>query len=138
MRRFLDLQFWFGTFPAPLSKQTMIIMAVILGLMLVGSIVLIVLERKQKGIEKPQKHLYKKLETLLITMSLFGFAWIALTYEEVRLFSMRFWMIVWIAVLLYWGYKVFHYAQRVMPAALAKLSLQKTRVVYSPSNKKWK
>lgn len=138
MGRFIDIWFWFGAIPGPLSKQTTILLTVLFGAMLIGALASKIMEKRAKGLEKPHKIFQRKIRSILVTMSLLGFLWMFFTYEQARLFSMRFWMLLWLGVTIYWALMIARYAQQVMPAALAAITHQKTAVVYSPSNKRRK
>ena len=60
-------------------------------------------------VDKLLKKGLRKLSDLLLVMSLAGLMLYFFSYEEIYIFSMRLWYIVWLFVALWWAWVVYHY-----------------------------
>lgn len=109
----LTLSYWFGNGIQPfhplVGRLILIFMA---GLVLVG-IALVTYLKFQKGMEKHVRRVWMRVATLDIVMGLIGLLLYWFHYEGIPMLSMRFWYLVWLAVVGWWKYDIWNEYQKV-------------------------
>jgi LPXTG-motif cell wall-anchored protein len=98
MLNLLTLNYWFDLSPEPFISIANTIIIAFLGLLLIGGILFLILQKKNKSF----KVLFGKLNNfcfinLIIGVLLFFFSW-----EEAYFLSARFWYMLWIIIMIVW------------------------------------
>ena len=63
----------------------------------------------------PEQRLWGRWSALLITLGLIGLLWLSLRQERVTFLAWRFWMLLWIVALVWWGGRLLWYRFRRLP-----------------------
>ena len=124
------LTYLFELRPYTSDNRIKIMLAVFALIIIAGLIVKIY--QATKKLEKFQAKLLKKYFSLLTTMGFWGLVMAVLRYERVPLLAARFWMIIWLAVLIVWLYPIIKYQWQVVPAAKKQAEEKKLFQKYLP------
>jgi Ca2+/Na+ antiporter len=74
------------------------------------------LARLRTGLEKTVRRALMRAASMFITMGLFGlFLW-GVLYERVPYLSMRAWYLLWLFLLGFWIYRIYHFVFVEVPA----------------------
>jgi len=104
----LSFSYWFNLRPPFFISWFSYTLLIFLILLLASSAFLKIYLLKYK-VDKLLKKGLRKLSDLLLVMSLAGLMLYFFSYEEIYIFSMRLWYIVWLFVALWWAWVVYHY-----------------------------
>ena len=113
MSNLLDLQFWFDTTPLALSKPFETGFFILFSVFLLGGFILRIM-RKNKT-DKFERELLGRAATIALTLGVLGFFWLFFSFEQVQIFGMRVWFLVWALVLVIWGASLYRYATKRVP-----------------------
>jgi len=116
------------------SLQTIKTMMIFFGLITVSGIIVKIFQRSGK-LEKFQQKLLEKKASLLITMGLLGILLTWTRYERVQILSARFWLIIWLIVLIIWLCSIIKYRLKVVPIAKKRSEENKLVKKYLPGKK---
>lgn len=110
--KLVDISYWLNPGPGELSAGYLYFLLTFFGLFVFFKILFRYMGHQYiHGLHKAQQKVLYRVETLCLTLGVSGLMWVFLRYELVPFFSARFWLIVWLVVLVLWGYFIFHYAR---------------------------
>lgn len=100
MDHLLSFSFWFNAFPTRLSPVLEIAFLVLFGLCAVGAIA----ARRQMRSGGIARLAWRRAAAWLSWLAVFGMVWVFTSWQELRIFGMRFWFVLWIvlAVMAIW------------------------------------
>jgi len=98
MLNLLSFNYWFDLSPEPFMFLANIVIVAFLGLLLIGGILFLILQKKNKL----YKVLFGKINNfcfinLIIGVLLFFFSW-----QEAYFLSARFWYLLWLIIMVVW------------------------------------
>ena len=91
--------------------------------------------KKTRNLEKFQNNLLDKIYYFFITLGGIGLGLTWLRYERVQILSARFWLIIWLAILIIWLYPILKYQFKVVPEAKKNSEEKKLFKKYLPGKK---
>lgn len=111
LSKLVDISYWLNPGPGELSGAYLYFFITLFGVFVFFKILFRYMGRQYvQGLHKAQQKVLYRVETFCLTLGVSGLIWVFLRYELVPFFSARFWLIVWLIVLVMWGYVIFHYA----------------------------
>lgn len=114
--------------------QTIKAMLIFFGLMIVVGVGLKIYKETKK-LEKFQNKLLERYFSLLTTMGIIGVLIVWLRFERVNLLASRFWLLIWVIILLIWLYPILKYQLVVAPVAQKRAIEKKLFQKYLPKKK---
>ncbi len=129
--RVFSWSYWFTLRPASMQTVTLFIVFGVFGALLVASVVIRILLRRNKITKR--RVVFERVSRLTATMGAIGLVILFFSYEQVRLFGSRFWYVLWVLGTLVWAGCIVHFATRVLPAREAKDAVTKEKAKYLPS-----
>jgi nitrate reductase gamma subunit len=130
----LTLGYWFSPLPLPLMPLAHWVLFSIFALMAAVGLALLVWQRKSKS-DKLGRRVFGRIASLLITMGLIGLLLRGLDYERVYLLSMRAFYLVWLIAAGLWGWSIYIYATKTIPAIRAKQAERESFEKWLPKKK---
>lgn len=122
----LTASYWFGIQPLPLLGWVQLfLLALMIALTLAAVAAFTVLRRSAS--DKYEKRIWVRSGQALITASWTGFILLFFVWQQIPILSMRVFFVVWFAVFVYWGSRIWVYAKRVVPEIHAT---QEKRLAY--------
>lgn len=115
----LSLHFWFTSQPGVMNDVIIKIMLIFFAALIFFALILSLIKAR-KGADNLGKKLIGKWQSFLATMGFVGLILVFFFFEQVYLFSARFWLIGWIIGAGVWLYFVFHYWLKEMPRRRAE------------------
>ncbi|MFA6533580.1 MAG: hypothetical protein WCT37_00230 [Patescibacteria group bacterium] len=100
--KLLSLGFWFTVQPGPFLAAAAQFLLVLFGLCLVAAVVFFLISRAKKH-DRVIWRLFKKLQSYFTTLGLIGFLILFFFYQQIPYLSSRFWLIVWLLIVLVWA-----------------------------------
>lgn len=94
----------------------------------------LVWRRKAKR-DKLDRRISNSIASLLITMGLVGLLMRGFDYERVYLLSMRFFYVIWLLAAGVWGWTIYIYATKTVPAIRAKQAEREQHEKWLPKKK---
>jgi len=82
------------------------------------------------------KEILRRSGNLFVTTGLLGLLWMFFRQERVAFLAWRFWLILWIVLFVWWGYKVFFYATKRLPIIKNESKKRLEMKKYLPKSKK--
>lgn len=113
------------------TNSTIKIMAIFFAVFIVIAIAVKILERVKK-LEKYQNKILEKLCSFFSGLGIIGLLITWARYERVLIFSSRYWLLVWLAILIVWLYPIIKYWIKVMPEAKKQSEQKKAFQKYLP------
>jgi hypothetical protein len=121
----LRWNYWFGSgimpFAPIVGRSILILMS---GLVLAGLAITMYL-KLQKGMDKAIRRVWKRVAALSATMGAIGLLLYGFYYEGIAVLSMRFWYIIWLAILVWWAYDIVMEYRKTKAAQLGDIERQK-------------
>ncbi len=103
-------------------------------LVLLGMIAKIVRMNNQK-IDQGAKEVLRRAGNLLITMGLLGLMWMFFRQQQVAFLAWRFWLLLWVVLFAWWGFKVSYYATKRLPMISSEQAKKQMMNKYLPKSK---
>ncbi len=116
----LSLSYWFGMDALPFAPAVSLVIRLLMSGLFLAGIAVFAYLRFQKGIEKACRRLLKRVATLCLTMGAVGWLMYAFYYEGIPVFSMRFWYVVWVAIIAWWVYDMVIESRQTKAKTLAE------------------
>jgi hypothetical protein len=132
---FLKISYWFDLQPGTVKDVGLKMLLGLFALALLFGVVMKFFQKRFESKEKLRARIFRKLSNLGITMGIFGFFLLFFWYEEIYIFSARFWLILWGGVSLFWLAKVVHLAKVKIPKEQSSLSDRAEFEKYLPAKK---
>lgn len=137
MSRIFDPVFWFAIMPQPLSVRSTVFLLFFFGFFGLLMLTIFFTYKKRKStLSRPEKDLYLRIRSFLLTSWLLGWLWLFFAYEGVRFFSARFWFILWGLMVCFWIYTLVRHVLVDLPSRLNHISSQKVFNKYLHRRKK--
>jgi hypothetical protein len=73
-----------------------------------------------EGGVRSKKLVLKRVGSLGITMGFFGLIWMFFRQERVAFLAWRFWLLLWLAVTVFWAYRLVRYVLKRIPEIKAE------------------
>jgi len=105
-----------------------------LALVLVGMIAKIV-RIYNKKLGPGAQEVLRRAGNMLITTGLLGLLWIFFRQQQVTFLAWRFWLVLWLILFVWWGYKVVYYSIKRLPLISSEQSKKQLMGKYLPKNK---
>lgn len=105
-----------------------------LTLVLVGLVAKIVRVYNEK-IDQGTKEVLRRAGNMLITTGLLGLLWMFFRQQQVAFLAWRFWLLLWIILVAWWGYKVIYYAIKRLPMISSEQAKKNLMNKYMPKSK---
>lgn len=102
MANLLTFKYWFNTSPESFIFLARIAFLSFLGLLLIAG-VFFMLARRQAG---PKKVLFNKLYDFCFVNLILGLLLLFFNYQQVRFFSARFWILIWLIIMIWWAFNI--------------------------------
>lgn len=129
LQYFLNPSHLFSLRPPLMTSRAVIILAVIFGLCIVTALVLkFVLKTTDSFKIKSQR----KAVSMLGTMGILGYVYLFFAWQGAALLSARFWLLLWLAVLLVWAGFIIKYLKFEAPKKRAEIDKQRQFQKYIP------
>lgn len=130
----LTLGYWFAVQPAPLMPAVHYGLLAGFAAMVLAGIGLFVALRRL-GWDKLKRRVYGRVASAGVTMGLVGLLLRGLDYERVYLLGMRAFYLVWLACAVVWGWSIWRYATKTVPAIRAKQAEREQQERWLPKKK---
>lgn len=101
-----SLSYWFGVRILPFAPAISLTIQILMSALVLAGIALWVYVKLQKGIEKTLRRVLKRVATLCLTMGIVGWLFYGFYYEGIPVLSMRFWYVIWFAIVCWWTYDI--------------------------------
>lgn len=101
-------------------------------LVLCGLVAKIVRQQKK---DVTVKEWLRRLGNFTLSMGFWGLVWMFFRQERVAFLAWRFWLILWAAVFVYWGYKVIFYYVKRIPQIKEEKRRREEIAKYLPGNR---
>jgi hypothetical protein len=98
---------------------------------LVGKIVRIYCKKIDQGTQE----VLRRAGNLLITTGLLGLLWMFFRQQQVAFLAWRFWLVLWVGLFVWWGYKVAFYAIKRLPMISSEQAKKNLMDKYMPKSK---
>lgn len=98
---------------------------------LVGKIVRIYYKKIDQGTQE----VLRRAGNLLITTGLLGLLWMFFRQQQVAFLAWRFWLVLWVGLFVWWGYKVAFYAIKRLPMISSEQAKKNLMDKYMPKSK---
>lgn len=85
-----------------------------------------------KKLSNGSREVLRRAGNWLIVSGLLGLLWMFFRQEKVAFLAWRFWLIFWLILFVVWGYKIFFYALKRLPAINAEQSKRELKNKYLP------
>lgn len=105
-----------------------------LALVLVGLVAKIVRIYNEK-IDQGTKEVLRRAGNMLITTGLLGLLWMFFRQQQVAFLAWRFWLLLWVILAAWWGYKVVYYAIKRLPLISSEQAKKNLMNKYMPKSK---
>ncbi|MFA6423730.1 MAG: hypothetical protein WCV83_00255 [Candidatus Magasanikbacteria bacterium] len=106
-----------------------------LALVLAGMVAKIVRIYNQK-ISQSTREVLRRAGNMLIITGLLGLLWMFFRQQQVAFLAWRFWLVLWIVLFVWWGYKVIFYATKRLPLISTEQAKKDLMERYMPKSKK--
>ncbi len=116
MNNLINLNFWFDNTPSSFTPSFETGFLYLFALAVVGGLAARI-NAKTKP-DKYQKMLRLRLGSGLITFGILGLIWYFLSFEEIQVFGMRFWFLLLMVGMIIWGYNLYRYFTKTVPALI--------------------
>mgnify|MGYP001607231297 FL=1 len=115
-----SLSWWFELVPIvdALTLRALFIAGILL--LLVGGIIRMV--SKKRSEDRFAREIVLRAASVLVVMGLLLVLYWFFAFEQIPLLSARFWILIWIIVLLFWVWRVIRFARKTVPAERARLN----------------
>lgn len=117
------------------TARTIQIMIVFFAVLVLIGIAIKIYKATKKDLEKFQSKLLEKIITFFLTLGAIGLGLTWLRYERVLILSARFWLIVWLIIMIVWLYPILKYRFKVVPEAKKHSEEKKLFQKYLPNKK---
>lgn len=116
-----DISYWLNPGPGDLSGPYSYFFVLFFGSFVALKILLRFMGRQYiVGLHKAQQRIVYRIETLALTMGILGLVWTFFRFELVPYFSARFWLALWLVLLIIWGYIIYHHVRFNLPRILER------------------
>lgn len=135
LRPLFSLNYWFSAYTLPFTP---VLSWVILGLMAVlflAGLYVYVAKRRSEA-NKDMKLAWRRLGTLFMWASITGFILWFFAWQLIPYLGARALWIVWLIAYGIWGYQIWRYVKRELPAKQAKLAEKAANDKWLPKPKK--
>ncbi|MFA5029878.1 MAG: hypothetical protein WC518_04080 [Patescibacteria group bacterium] len=119
---------------AGIALSTVYFLLALFGVLVLAGLVVEVI-RKLKPRENFINKLFKLYSTWLLTLGLLGAALVWFRYERVFILAARFWLLLWLIVLVIWLVFIWRYQFKVVPQARKQSEFRKIFNKYLPRKK---
>jgi hypothetical protein len=106
---YLSLAYWFNSRPEPLSSQTLKYLLILVVLLLVLSLAMYL---KSFKFLKFSKKITNSIISFSLTNAFIAILMVFFNYELIPFFRSRYIYVIWIAMDVYWLYKIFFYRKK--------------------------
>ena len=134
MHPLLTLGYWFSLNPTPFAPWAERALLVIFSVFLVAGIAVVIIKRRGKY-EKPTRHAFDRVASLLSWMGLVGLLLWACAYERIPMLSMRALYVAWLAWVLVWAWFIVRYVWKEIPALEVRNRERMEREKWLPKRK---
>jgi len=104
--------YWFDQ-PFPASGTVFFVLVGCFLLLLISGIVLRIISQRKK--EKVDRLVFKRFSNFSMIMGLWGLVWMFFRQEKIIFLAWRFWMMLWLAVAIWWFARILDYVVRRVP-----------------------
>lgn len=132
--KLFSLSFWFDLTPvafSPLFERGLFFLFALLAV--IATSIRIVARRKTY--DRDTTRVFLKVAAMMTTMSILGFIWFFLSYEEIYIFGARFWFLLWILGVAYWSYSIYRFAKYTLPEERLAVGVKESVNKYLPRRK---
>lgn len=105
-----------------------------LALVLAGLIAKIV-RIYNKKIGQSTQEVLRRAGNMLIITGLLGLLWIGFRQQQVTFLAWRFWLVLWVLLFVWWGWKVIFYATKRLPLINEEQAKKQLMGKYLPKSK---
>lgn len=128
----LKLDYWFYQ---PFTARGLTLWLLIGGFLffIVAGLVFKILSQYQN--EKSKRLILKRAGSLGITMGFLGLLWMFFRQERIVILALRFWLLLWLVVTVFWVYRVVRYAIKRIPEIKAEEARRANVEKYLPKSK---
>ncbi len=130
----LSLEYFFNMNPGKILPIYFNTITPVFVVFIIIGIIFKKLAKKQKL--GPDKKLMAKLSSFFKWMGVFALLYIFFREKYIYFLSAPFWMIVWIAVFIVWGYKILDYNYKKRPVLIKKIKEKQEKEKYFNKQKK--
>ena len=129
LRYFFNPAHLFALQPPSLHQQAITMMAGAFGLLLLGGLFSRVSSR---GVDSLKAKGLKRLASLGVTMGLLGLLYLFFAWQRAVLLGARFWLLIWLVVVLIWLFFILKYLLMVVPAKRREIDQRRRFERYLP------
>ncbi len=131
MSQLLTLSFWFNPAPIAMSPAFATGFFIFFALFAItGALLRIISKRTLR--DTYDKQAFRMAGNMATWLTVFGFMWLFCTYEEVQVFGVRAWFILWVGLFLGGAGRVFWFVSREAPALRLRHASRSTVNQYLP------
>lgn len=131
----LSLKFWFAQRPGPIMPNVLAALLVVFGVCLLVAVLFAILAHYKKA-DRVVYKLFKQIQNLFITLTVLGYLFVFFFWQQIPLLSSRFWLIVWVLVLIIKAGFIGRYALTEAPKKKAAIVEKEKFQKYLPKKKK--
>ncbi|MFA6547363.1 MAG: hypothetical protein WCT11_00250 [Candidatus Magasanikbacteria bacterium] len=88
-----------------------------------------------KKISQSTQEVLRRAGNMLIVTGLLGLLWICFRQQQVTFLAWRFWLVLWIILFVWWGWKVIFYATKRLPLINEEQAKKQLMGKYLPKSK---
>src|SRR3989338_3729872 len=129
LRYFFNPAHLFALQPPSLHQQAITMMAGAFGLLLLGGLFSRVSSR---GVDSLKAKGLKRLGSLGVTMGLLGYLYLFFAWQRAVLLGARFWLLIWLVVVLIWLFFILKYLLVMVPAKRREIDQRRRFERYLP------
>ena len=131
MSQLLTLSFWFDAAPVAMSPAFSYGFFIFFALCAITSALLRIVAKRSE-LDVYHKQAMRMAGNVLAWLTVFGFLWLFCTYEEVQIFGMRFWFILWALIFLIGAVRVAIFVRQEAPALRLRNASRSSVNAYLP------
>lgn len=134
VQNILKTSYWFYQPFIAIGSVKWIWIVGFLALVLAGMISKIVRVYNKK-IDQGTQEVLRRAGNMLVTTGLLGLLWMFFRQQRVAFLAWRFWLILWVVLFVWWGYKVIYYAIKRLPIISSEQAKKNLMNKYLPKSK---
>ncbi|MFA6410153.1 MAG: hypothetical protein WCW26_01100 [Candidatus Buchananbacteria bacterium] len=130
LKYFFNPSHLFSLRPQAMEARAVIILAVVFGALIIISLGLFFLINKTKDGLKVKG--YRRLSHLFLGMGISGLAYLFFAWQGIAILGSRFWLLVWLLVLVIWLFFIVKYLLREVPKLRREIEEKRSFSKYIP------
>lgn len=131
LKNIADLSYWFYQPFIAVGSAKWIFIIGFLTITFIGLVSYLV-RAFNKQLDKGTMEVLRRSGNWLVVSGLLGLLWLFFRQQRVAFLAWRFWLILWLVMFVFWGYKVIFYALKRMPVINSEQAARELKKKYLP------